>query len=293
MKTWVRAIVVCTCLVMGVGAAASGGAAPAAPEYAALVRSKAFGAHPIRLLLLGDSIALTLGVGMSVGSQAKYGVVISNHASLGCDLDPTTEIITSGKVGVATPGCTYWRTQWPYLTRAENPQVVALGVGRWEISDHLFHGQWVHIGQPVWDNHLMADLRQAIAIFTTFGAKVVLLTMPYIQPLTTQPDGQPFPENTMARADAYNRLVTRVVRADPSQVTEIPFNHMLSPHGVYTSKVDGIRTRWTDDIHITVAGGKYLQHLILPIIDRVGLEAERAASARDQQRLKADAEVRA
>ena len=77
----------------------------------------------------------------------------------------------------------------------QRPQVVALGLGRWEVTDHLLDGQWVHIGEPAWDDHLTADLQSAIAIFHAFGARVVLLTMPYVDPSDRQPDGLPWPEN--------------------------------------------------------------------------------------------------
>ena len=42
-----------------------------ASEHAALQRSGAYGGRPVRLLILGDSIALTLGMGLSVRSQSR------------------------------------------------------------------------------------------------------------------------------------------------------------------------------------------------------------------------------
>ena len=122
-------------------------------------RSGAYGSHPVRLLILGDSIAMTLGMGLSVDSQEQYGVHVTDDATLGCDLDPQLEVFTSGAAGPATPGCDNWRGLWPFLVAGQRPQVVALGLGRWEITDHLLDGQWVHIGEPAWDAHLTADLR--------------------------------------------------------------------------------------------------------------------------------------
>ena len=29
--------------------------------------------------------------------------------------------------------------------------MVALGLGRWEVTDHLLDGRWAHIGEPAWD----------------------------------------------------------------------------------------------------------------------------------------------
>jgi hypothetical protein len=262
---------------LSVASSASGAVRPAPglseTEHAALVRAGAFGKKPIRVLLLGDSISLTLGVGLAVDSRARYGIALSNHATLGCDLDANLAIVTSGKIGPATPGCTEWRALWPFLTAYEHPQVVALGVGRWETSYHYFEGHWVDIADPLWEAHVASDLDEAIKIFTTFGAKVVLLNMPYLNVAQKNANGTPFLENTPALTDDFNRVETLVAAADPSQVSVIPLNKMLDPAGTYQDVIDGVATRWSDGIHISAAGGQFLQRDILPIIDRVALSA--------------------
>ena len=256
---------------------ASGAAAAA---QAALRRPGAYGSHPVRMLILGDSIALTLGMGLADGSRSAYGVTIDDHATLGCDLDPQLAVRMAGVVGPATAGCGAWRSLWPFLTAAEHPQVVALGVGRWEVADHRLDGRWVPVGQPAWDHHLEGDLRAAVAIFHDFGARVVLLTMPYVDPTTRQPGGIPWAENLPARTRAYNAIVWQVARAEPKEVSVIDLNRMLSPDGVYTASVDGVTVRWPDGVHVTTAAGQLLQRQILPSIDRLGLEEEAAVGAR-------------
>ena len=52
-----------------------------ASEHAALERSGAYGAHPVRLLVLGDSIAMTLGMGLSVNARQQYGVSVTDDAT--------------------------------------------------------------------------------------------------------------------------------------------------------------------------------------------------------------------
>ncbi len=167
----------------------------------------------------------------------------------------------------------------PALIADQRPAVVALGLGRWEATDHLLNGRWVHIGEPSWDGHLTADLQSAITILHSFGAKVVLFTMPYVDPSDRQPDGQPWSENTPARAQAYNALVRQVARTCPKVVSVIDLNRMLSPHGVYAASLSGVDVRSTDGIHISVDGGQLLQRQILPAVDRIGMEDE-AAKAR-------------
>ncbi len=251
-----------------------------ASEHGALERAGAYGPRPVRLLILGDSIAMTLGMGLSVQSQAQYGVSVVDDATVGCDLDPQLEVLTEGAPGPATQGCDNWRALWPFLVAKQRPQVVALGLGRWEVSDHLLDGQWVHIGEPAWNEHLTQDLQAAITVFHTFGAKVVFFTMPYVDPSDRQPDGLPWPENTPARTQAYNALVQQVALSDPGEVSVIDLNRMLSPGGVFTATLDGIDVRSSDGIHVSPAGGELLQGQILPQIDRIGMADETAAKAR-------------
>jgi hypothetical protein len=275
----------------GAGATAradgSGGARRAFPlppgltasEHSALQRSGAYGPHPVRLLVLGDSITLTLGTGLSVDARQEYGVSVTDDATLGCDLDPQTWIFTSGAAGPATPGCDNWRGLWPLLVARQRPQVVALGLGRWEIADHLLDGHWVHIGEAAWDRHLAADLQSAITILHSFGARVVLFTMPYVDPSDRQPDGLPWSENTPARVRKYNALVRDVARARPRVVSVIDLNRMLDPAGIYTASVSGVDVRWSDGVHISLDGGELLRRRILPVVDRIGMEDEAARSA--------------
>jgi hypothetical protein len=262
----------------------SGGARVAFPlppglttsEHASLQHAGAYGAHPVRLLVLGDSVAMTLGMGLSVDARQEYGVTVTDDATVGCDLDPQLQVFTSGAAGPATPGCDNWRGLWPFVIAAQRPQVVALGLGRWEVADHLLDGHWVHIGEPAWNEHLSADLRAAITILHSFGAKVVLLTMPYVDPSNRQANGLPWSENAPARTQAYNVLVRQVAATDPKVVSVIDLNRMLGPAGTYTASVSGIDVRSSDGIHVSVDGGEFLQRQILPAVDRIGMEDEAA-----------------
>jgi hypothetical protein len=250
-----------------------------APEHRALTKAGAYGLRPVHVLLVGDSITLTLGIGLTAGSP-DYGMTISNHATLGCDLDPSLAILDSGLPGRATQGCQLWRGLWPLLAAGAHAQVIALGVGRWEVLDHYYGGQWVHVGERVWDDHVVSDLKDAIAMFHASGARVVLFTMPYIDPADKQPDGLPWSEDVPARTKAFNADVWRVARTDPRGVDVIDLNRMLGPHGLYTASLDGVVVRWSDGIHVSQAGGELLRSQILPAFDRIGLADEAAAKAR-------------
>ena len=135
--------------------------------------------NPIRFLLVGDSVALTLGMGLGVDVAQRYGVDFLDEGTLGCDLD-SVPVNLSGAVVPATPGCLDWWSTWSTWVADFHPDVVGLLVGRWEVSDHLDNGAWVHVGEPAWDAHLTAEINTAVDLFTAGGAKVVLFTMPYV-----------------------------------------------------------------------------------------------------------------
>ena len=280
----VAVVVTVTALVVSTIAPAEGsvtvsGATMPVAERQQLTDSAAFTTNPVRFLLLGDSVALTMGIGLSDHSKQHFGVTVNNVAPLGCDLDPNLMINTVGAVGIAPPGCKNWRQVWAKQVATYKPQVVGVELGRWEVADHLYKGTWTHIGQPLWDDHLTAELNQAVAILSAGGAKVVLFTFPYIHPPQESANGTPFTESLPSRADAYNKLVEQVGRAHPGVVTVVDLNKMLDPHGHYAAKLDGATIRWNDGVHVTIAGGELLQPKILPTVAALGLSAHLVSTA--------------
>jgi hypothetical protein len=249
-------------------------------ERAALAKAHAFAADPERFLLIGDSVALTLGMGLGSQSVARYGVSVHNDATLGCELD-NLPVVLSGKIGPATPGCLDWRTAWPALIAHVRPEVVGLLIGRWEVSDHWYGGRWVHIGDREWDDHLELELGQVIDLLSAGGARVVLFTTPFVDPPNRQADGMAFPENDPARTIAYNALLQRVADAHRGTASLVNLNHLLDPSGYYQERIGATVVRWTDGVHIAIAGGQMLQPSILPTVAGLGLRARPAVTRRD------------
>ncbi len=270
----VAAVTAVTVLAATAAPATDANAAPrgsglTASQRHSLVTAGAFAAHPVRFALFGDSVALTLEVGLNVDSVSRYGVRVLNGSWLGCDLDDV-EINVSGVVGPATPSCG-WQSFWAHLMVRDRPEVTGLLLGRWEVTDHLYQGHWVHVGDPVWDRHLTSELDQAVGILSAGGAKVVLFTMPYVQPPYERADGTPYSENDPVRMNAFNRLLSGVAAAHRDSVTLIDLNRLVDPSGHYQRVIGGVTVRSTDGIHLTMAGSVWLQPDILPTIGELGL----------------------
>ncbi len=241
-----------------------------ASDRRSLAATGAFTTDPIRFLIVGDSVALTLGVGLGVDSVGRYGIRILDGGILGCDLD-NVPVRLSGNVGPATPGCADWRARWRAGVLALHPDVVGMLIGRWEVSDHLYQGRWVHVGDPAWDAHLIDEMNQAVEVLSVGGAHVVFFTMPYVDSPAEAANGTPFVENDPARITAFNRLVTTVAARHKGKVTLVDLNRLADPAGHYVSAIDGVTVRSTDGIHFTKEGAAWFQPAILPTVANLGL----------------------
>ena len=252
-----------------------------AAEHAALER-RAPRAHPVRLLILGDSIALTLGMGLSVDSQAAVRGAVDRRRHPRVRPRPAAQVVHRGAPGPATPGCDDWRGLWPFLVAGQRPtggrpRPGPLGDRRTTCSTG---GGCTSASRPG-TTHLTADLQSAITILHSFGAKVVLFTMPYVDPSDRQPDGQPWPENTPARVRAYNALVRQVARTRPGRgQRDRPQPDAEPRRGLHAHPCRRGRTCAPPTASTSaLAGGELLQRQILPVVDRIGMEDEAAARA--------------
>ena len=226
----------------------------------------------VNVLLVGDSMGMTLGEGL--GAQASaWGVNLVDEAVIGCDLDPSATVDLQGDITRAAQGCADWQTHWAGQIARLHPDVVAVALGRWEVSNRVVDGRWTTIGQPLWDNKLEGLLHQAVGIAAAGGAKVALFTLPYVQQTTEQPNGQPWDINLPARTDAFNAVLRNVAAGNPATTSIVDINRLLDPQGHYTSYIDGVRVRDTDEEHPSVYGGLYLRPAVLPQLAQLGLSS--------------------
>jgi peptidoglycan/LPS O-acetylase OafA/YrhL len=239
-------------------------------ERQALLASKAFTTHPVTFMLVGDSLAATLEVGLSDRSVTKYGVNIINETVLGCRLDNLPSL-ADGNIDYAVSACNAWPTLWTRQVAQYRPEVVGLLVGRWDITNQLDNGTVVHIGQPAWDARIVQEINQAVTVLSGRGAKVVLFTMPYVDPPQVAPNGTPYPENNPVRVDEFNAILRSVAKRRSNVATVIDLNKLLDPRGHFQTVIDGVTVRWADGIHISATAGQWLQPAILPTIGQLGL----------------------
>ena len=237
----------------------------------------------MRVLLFGDSVALTLGLGLSLPKeQYKYGYVLSDKGILGCGVvfGPEVELMGTlfdtpqacGGSGVEPGGPTAnepWPNQWLSAIGQVKPNVVVLLAGRWEVVDREYQGTWTNILNPTYAAYVKSQLNSASQLVAASGAHMVFLTAPCTDE-GEQPDGAPWPEDNPARLAVYNKLVREVAAEHPRTDTAVNLFGAACPGGKFTGSVHGVAIRETDGVHFTLAGGEYVAPKIMPAIVAAG-----------------------
>ena len=243
--------------------------APAPPPPASALGT----GPPVRALVVGDSTALTLDIGLNEYAR-DYDVEPFNGGILGCGVTDGAEYQEKGVDAPMAAQCRGAppRSQWPALWKADiakdHPNVVMILAGRWEVSNRTYDGRWTDIENPTYAAYVQRELRYAVQVAGSSGAAVVLMTAPCYD-TGEQPDGRSWPEDSRARLDIYNGIVRRVAASVPGTAL-LDFNAMACPEGQYEEFMDGQQIRLADGIHFTFTGGDVFAPRIWPFVVRLG-----------------------
>jgi hypothetical protein len=250
------------------------------PAVAAATSSK-----PVKVLLVGDSLAGSLGVGLAQ-EAAPYNVQVVNEGSPACSLSMQSEIHVLFYTVPPNPPCDVGGDPnslfdtWRSWVDAYNPDVV-IYLGRGETFDQEIGGQWQNLGQPGFDEYVTNRFRQAVAVLGSKGASVVLMTTPFYDS-GVSPSGTPWPEDAPARATLDNATIRAVASTttpgtDGSRVFVFDLNALVSPDGKFSPTVGQVNVRCNDGVHFTRSGGIFVGEQLAPELATLG-QAHAAAS---------------
>ena len=242
---------------------------------------------PVRTMILGDSVALTLGVGL-LGEQNNWHIDEVNLSILGCGVDEGRYVWDDyqgrlQKLAVAyscrnnaSRGFVPMTAAWSEWVRKVQPNLVVLLAGRWEVVDRTFQGRRTNILRADLATYTKQQLEQAVQIGTSTGARMVLMTAPCFNQ-GEQLDGSPWPQDDIGRVQKYNSLVKEVAAEFPSKVTLQDLYSMTCPDGRFVATLHGVALRDPDGIHFNIApgtGAALLAPQILPLWEQLGHEQE-------------------
>lgn len=201
--------------------------------------------------VFGDSIGWTL---MRYLPPTK-GLHFIDRTTIGCGIVRGGPYRYAGEVLEQKPECDTWPARWANRIAHDRPDVVLLVIGRWELVNRMHDGEWTNIGNADFEEYLAGELRNALTILSSTGARVVVTTEPYNR-RGEQPNGKPFPEDEPRRVQKWNALLEEVLEEFP-RIEVLDLNDKLNPNGYYTNRVDGIQMR-SDGVHPTADAVKWL-----------------------------------
>ncbi|HWD55063.1 MAG TPA: acyltransferase family protein [Acidimicrobiales bacterium] len=258
--------------------------APPPPTYLSLPLPPPTGKSnkPIKVLLVGDSIAGTLGVGLAqYASEGHYKVQIANEGDPGCSVSMQAQIKALWYTLPPGPPCSSTNpdalfSTWRRWVDAYNPDVV-LYVARGETFDQQIGGKWQNLGQASFDNYVASRYREGVNVLGSKGATVVLMTSPYYDS-GTAPSGGLWPEDAPNRVQIDNSTIRQAASTSSTgagtttdgKVYVFDLNTVADPGDKYSATIGQVNIRCGDGVHFSPSGGIYVGLRLMPDLVALG-----------------------
>lgn len=232
------------------------------PPKRASVIPIAHGSRLLRVLLVGDSMAGTLGVGLAKSAPAS-GVTLINAATVGCGVAIAWDGGWASSVfipGPPAPPCrsaSELTTAWRGLLQRYQPDVVIYANRMDTISQEVVPGssdRMKSLLDPGFQSYLQDAMTQAVSVLASTGAHVILTTAaPTKFGLTGGPYDDPH------RWTIYDSILRSVAARSSGQVSIFDLGRFFGGDGpvpvFHLTNATGVRWRCTDGLHFTEAGG--------------------------------------
>ena len=252
----------------------SSGTAAATAGFDPLVRAAARRAvvnpgEVPRILVVGDSAALTLGDGLSRWATDTGRAQVWDAGSLGCAIarGGTHRYVNYRPEG-SPANCERWATVRAEQVASIQPHLVVVMSGTWDVVDRKLAGSdvWTHLGNPDADAYFASELRAFLDVAAAGGATVVWLDHPAIRSGVKEGLDGPFPESDPARIDRLNAIATTVAASrDDTAVVDVRSFLRDQPGG----ELDPVRR--PDGIHWSRDAGRqdaeWLGPVLLSLVD--------------------------
>jgi peptidoglycan/LPS O-acetylase OafA/YrhL len=246
---------------------------------ASTTKAKVHKRAPLRVMLVGDSVANSLAPGLAATAKA-HGYQFWNASVPGCGLGTDVGDRWFDEWRGVYPACLPgWRDRWPHELRVFRPDIVVGLFGAQDAFDRRVNGHIVHFDTPDGNALATQDLRSATTLLSSQGAHVVLLTTPYYVmgwPQKVEIERSPL---NAPWIDRYNLLQRGVARHSGGRVSVVDLNRYLDPDGHWTDTVGGIKVRAFDRCHLSPQGAAFVAQWLTPKLPKLWLIATRPRSA--------------
>jgi hypothetical protein len=212
-----------------------------------------------RVMIVGDSVALTLGRGIERWG-AQNGVTVLNDGLNGCPLLVGAEV--RGYWGVVTRPADMCQAdrRWPSYLAEFKPDVVLALYGAWDVYDASFDGgeTWVSAGMPEFDRFYRGQVEDVARQLGAHGAHVLWLTPPCFgaNSSASDPDAVWYDSE---RVEVLTRIEHEVAADNGMAITDVA--HDAGCPVDFESRPDGV--------HYSDAGADEMTARLAPLLRQV------------------------
>jgi hypothetical protein len=206
--------------------------------------------RPLRVVVGGDSVAWSLGIGLSaVGAMPAY-TRMNTVAMISCTATPGLAMASSGDF--EGDNCGDWRGAWQQAAFALQADVVVALWGPWEVYDHIDGDKVLNFGTPAFGAAYRRSLRQGMdeTIAADPDVRFVFLTVPCFDEQNPRLGGVDSPRNDRSRVAWVNDQTARVAAGYGARAMLVDLGPIVCPHGEIVREIDGVTVR-TDGIHFS------------------------------------------
>jgi lysophospholipase L1-like esterase len=215
---------------------------------------------PKKVLVIGDSLAFSLGLGAMIGEQ-RYDVEVVNAAILACAFTTKGKIDQNGKIENQPPECKHALRRWAHIARTLRPGVVIVEMGHRDKFNWLIDGHMTHLGQRAFDTYVQRQIDEYVRTLAQGGTRVLFLSVPWahFRPLA---NGSSPPQASARRHATINAMLQSTVRRFPGEAGYFNIDGVISPGNRYQGRVHGQLCRF-DGIHFSIYCSRLLQRPVL------------------------------
>ena len=133
---------------------------------------------PKRVLVVGDSLAFTLGVPWLQRRAALRSPAGQRRPARLCVHDPGGSSNVAGTWEGQSAGCPNELQTWAQEKQALHAQAVIVELGYRDQFDWKINGKVVHLGQPAFDAYVQSQVDKLVQVLGAGGTKILFLSVP-------------------------------------------------------------------------------------------------------------------
>ncbi|MFN8051311.1 MAG: acyltransferase family protein [Acidimicrobiales bacterium] len=203
---------------------------------------------PLRVMVVGDSFALSVGLGLEHYSLSTGKIAVLNTGIVGCGFGRGGMNRGIGLEREWPDACQQREATLEQKMALFRPDIVLCTGGMWDITDRkpLGFRSWTHVGDARYDQYLAGEFQHLTDFLGGTGAKVVWATAPRFDPQynpQTFMGKPPYFESQAGRSDQYNQVLRLALAARPAaSIIDLAAWMKAQPGGEFdpSLRIDGV-----------------------------------------------------